>query len=78
MARARRAAAGRQRDRPRRFRADPAQRNRSPDEAPGNPASSLSPLFFFFFPYRCGTGGLFVRAPLFSVTKFLLFYKLPL
>lgn len=77
MARARRAAAGRQRDRPRRFRADPAQRNRSPDEAPGNPAPSLSPLLFFF-PYRCGTGGLFVRAPLFSVTKFLLFYKLPL
>lgn len=46
MARARRAAAGRQWGRPRRFRADPAQRNQ--DEAPGNPALSLSPLFFFF------------------------------
>ena len=77
MARARRAAAGRQRDRPRRFRADRAQRNRSPDEAPGNPASSLSPLFFFF-SLSLRDRGLFVRAPLFSVTKFLLFYKLPL
>lgn len=77
MARARRAAAGRQRGRPRRFRADPAQRNRIQDEAPGNPAPSLSSLFFFFFSSRCGAGRLFVRAPLFPVTKFLLFYKLP-